>query len=51
MVEYLGLKEDEKPITTLSMNYTYGLSIINSHLMVGATILLTDKGLMQKEFW
>lgn len=51
IVEYLELNEDERPITTLPMNYTYGLSIINSHLMVGATILLTDKGLMQKEFW
>lgn len=51
IVEYLDLTADERPITTLPMNYTYGLSIINSHLMVGATILLTDKGLMQKEFW
>ena len=51
IVKYLELNEDERPITTLPMNYTYGLSIINSHLMVGATILLTDKGLMQKEFW
>lgn len=51
IVQYLKLDETEKPITTLPMNYTYGLSIINSHLMVGATLLLTDKGLMQKEFW
>ena len=51
IANYLELTEDEKPITTLPMNYTYGLSIINSHLLVGATILLTDKGLMQKEFW
>lgn len=51
IVQYLELDETEKPITTLPMNYTYGLSIINSHLMVGATLLLTDKGLMQKEFW
>lgn len=51
IVEYLKLDETEKPITTLPMNYTYGLSIINSHLMVGATLLLTDKSLMQKEFW
>ncbi len=51
IVEYLELDENERPITTLPMNYTYGLSIINSHLMVGATILVTDKGLMQKEFW
>jgi len=51
IVEYLKLNSTERPITTLPMNYTYGLSIINSHFMVGATILLTDKGLMQKEFW
>ena len=51
IVEYLGLTADEKPISTLPMNYTYGLSIINSHLDVGATILLTDKGIAQREFW
>lgn len=51
IVEYLELNETERPITTLPMNYTYGLSIINSHLLVGATLLVTDKGLMQKEFW
>lgn len=51
IVRYLELDDTERPITTLPMNYTYGLSIINSHLLVGATILLTDKGFMQKEFW
>lgn len=51
IVEYLKIDETEKPITTLPMNYTYGLSIINSHLFAGATLLLTDKGFMQKEFW
>ncbi len=51
IVEYLQLQPTERPITTLPMNYTYGLSIINSHLRVGATILLTDKGIMQRDFW
>lgn len=51
IVKYLKLDATERPITTLPMNYTYGLSIINSHLLVGAMILVTDKGLMQKEFW
>ena len=51
IVKYLNLNSEERPITTLPMNYTYGLSIINSHLAVGATILVTEKGLMQKEFW
>ena len=51
IVEYLKLDSSERPITTLPMNYTYGLSIINTHLWVGAKILMTDKTLMQKEFW
>ena len=51
IVKYLELDSSERPITTLPMNYTYGLSIINSHLLVGATILVTEKTLMQKEFW
>ena len=48
---YLKLDSNERPITTLPMNYVYGISIINSHFLVGATILLTDATLMQKEFW
>ncbi len=51
IVEYLQLDETERPISTLPMHYTYGLSIINSHLLVGATLLFTNKGIMQKEFW
>lgn len=51
IVEYLKLDATERPITTLPMNYTYGLSIVNSHLHCGATLLLTNKGLMQREFW
>ena len=51
IVEYLKLDSTERPITTLPMNYTYGLSIINSHLAVGATILLTEKSIMQRDFW
>lgn len=51
IAEYLNITADERPITSLPMYYSYGLSVINSHLIKGATILLTDKGVMQKEFW
>lgn len=51
IVQYLQLDEAERPITTLPMNYTYGLSIINSHVLVGATILLTTKAIIAKPFW
>lgn len=51
IVDYLAIDETERAITTLPMNYSYGLSIINTHLSVGATLLLTGKTLMQREFW
>lgn len=49
--EYLHLDENERPITTLPMQYTYGLSIINSHLLAGACILMTKESYVQKGFW
>ncbi len=51
IAEYLAIKSTERPITTMPMNYSFGLSIINSHFLVGATVLLTSKTLMEKEFW
>jgi long-chain acyl-CoA synthetase len=51
IVKYFGINQDERPITTLPMNHAYGLSIINSHISQGATILLTSKTLMAKVFW
>ena len=51
IVEYLGITSDERAITTLPMNYTYGLSIINSHIAAHATILLTDDSMNMKPFW
>jgi acyl-coenzyme A synthetase/AMP-(fatty) acid ligase len=51
IIEYLGITSSDRPITTLPMSYTYGLSIINSHLEAGATLLMTEYTLMQKEFW
>ncbi|MDW3094733.1 MAG: AMP-binding protein [Gammaproteobacteria bacterium] len=51
IVEYLELSEQQKAITTLSFHYSYGMSIINSHLSVGATLLLTDDSVSQTSFW
>ena len=51
IVEYLGIVPEDKAITTLPMQYTYGLSILQSHLYAGASIILTDKTFMDKSFW
>ena len=49
--EYLKIIRADRPITTLPMNYSYGLSVINTHLYAGASIILTDQSYAQKTFW
>lgn len=51
ITQYLGICSDDKPITTLPMHYVFGLSVINSHLLSGASLVLTNRGLMEKVFW
>lgn len=51
IAEYLNIDESERPITTLSPAYSYGLSVLNSHLLEGATILLTDESVIGPSFW
>ncbi|ARO22105.1 AMP-dependent synthetase [Rhizobium sp. S9] len=48
---YLVLTGEERPITTLPPSYSYGLSIIHSHLLAGATIALTNKTFFDRAFW
>lgn len=51
IIEYLHITADERPVTGLPMYYSFGLSIINSHLLAGATILLTPASYVEREFW
>jgi long-chain acyl-CoA synthetase len=51
IVEYLGITSNDRAITSLPMAYSYGLSVIQSHLQAGATLLMTMKSFLQREFW
>lgn len=51
IVEYLHISECEKAITSLPMNYVYGLSVINSHMMAGGSIVLTNLKCYMNDFW
>lgn len=51
IAEYLQIDENERPVMSLPMYYSFGMSVINSHLIKGATILLTDKTVLQRDFW
>lgn len=46
-----GWTENERAICDLGMQYTMGLNVINTHLYVGATVLLTTYNLLSPEFW
>ncbi len=47
----LGLTADEVAPTSLPLHYSFGLSLVNSHLVAGATLLLTDESLLSEPFW
>lgn len=49
--ETLKINESDIAVTSLPISYTYGLSILNTHLSCHATILLTNKSVLQKSFW
>jgi long-chain acyl-CoA synthetase len=49
--EYLELDHKETAISSLPMNYSFGLSIINSHLFVGGSVLMTSESITQRRFW
>ena len=51
VVDYLNISQDDITMTTLPMSYVYGLSIINTHLNQGASIVLNHKSVLEKKFW
>jgi long-chain acyl-CoA synthetase len=51
IIKYLNITPDDRAITTLPIHYSYGLSIINSHLIAGAALVVTQKSVVEKIFW
>jgi acyl-coenzyme A synthetase/AMP-(fatty) acid ligase len=47
----LAIEENHFPVAHLPLHYSYGLSVLNSHLLAGAKVLLTRSGLMNAGFW
>jgi acyl-coenzyme A synthetase/AMP-(fatty) acid ligase len=51
IIESLQLTSDDRALTTLPMNYTYGLSIINSQLQCGGSLVVSDASMTDRAFW
>ena len=49
--EYLDINSDDRAITSLPYNYSYGLSVINTHLSSGGSLVLTNASMMEGNFW
>lgn len=51
IIQYLPMQSSDVAITTLPLHYSFGLSVLNTHLSVGATVVLTQEPLISREFW
>ncbi len=48
---FFNLTQTDRPLMVLPLHYTMGLSMVFSHLKVGATILITDLSMTDPKFW
>lgn len=51
IITSLDITPMSRSATSLPLHYTYGLSILNTHLAAGASILLTAKAPTGRAFW
>lgn len=51
IVQYLGLGSGERAITTMPFSYSYGLSILHTHLLSGASVVLSEDSIITPAFW
>ena len=51
IISGLQITPEARAITTLPMHYSYGLSIINTHLVSGASLVLNNSSVADRAFW
>ncbi len=51
IIRELKIKKNHTTITSMPMGYSYGLSILNTHLLCGAKIILNNRTIFEKIFW
>ena len=51
IVEYLSIGPDDCALLGLPLHYCYGLSVLHSHLLAGASVVITDRSVVDPCFW
>jgi len=49
--QVLEIGETDRAISSLPFHYSYGLSVLNTHLLKGASEVMTNEGLTSPAFW
>ncbi|PWI22641.1 phosphatase [Kurthia zopfii] len=49
--QYLNINSEDRAMVNLPISYSYGMSLVNSHLLTGASIVITNESVMEKTFW
>jgi acyl-CoA synthetase (AMP-forming)/AMP-acid ligase II len=51
IVQALSISPEQRAGLNLPMSYSYGLSVLNSHLLAGASVLLSRQGVLSRAWW
>lgn len=51
IAQALSITPEQRAGLNLPISYSYGLSVLNSHLLVGASVLLSCEGLLSRTWW
>ncbi|WP_088289901.1 AMP-binding protein [Kineosporia sp. A_224] len=51
VADSLGITADDRAVTTLPLAYCYGLSVLHSHLARGASLVLSERSVLDEPFW
>lgn len=51
IADFLGIRATDRAATTLPIHYCYGLSVVNSHLVAGAGLVVTDLSVVDRCLW
>ncbi len=51
IIQSLSISSKQRAGLNLPVSYSYGLSVLNSHLLAGASVLLSCQGVLSRAWW
>ena len=51
IVDSLGITADDRGVTALPLFYSFGMSVLTSHALVGSPVLVTKRSVLEESFW